>query len=243
MQRHTLLMNFNFSATSDLSIASTLTTVGGYQVNNIQGLGGGITNSTNIKGFLNDKNGLNDFVINDFFSYLTGNTTTIEFAEIYNSDQKLSDVFNDYYTSSILNNQVPSGAVINNNLVGTTGITISDNHIHVMDGIAPPKGLNKIPLSINNSTRKVNFMPALTTFTTEESYYIPVFIKRNAKQMARLTFKPCEDVITILSAYTSNRIISGGGLRVVSGGTPSGPPSSGPTSPTNIVVGPFVITN
>lgn len=198
MQRHTILMNFGFSDTGSTIVvnASAVTTVDGYQITNIQGLGGGIVNSSNVRGFLNDD--VNDIIINDFFSYLTGSTTTEEFSEIYRSDQKLSDVFNDYYTSSIVNNQLPSTAVINNSLTGTVEIALSNNYIHNMDGISPSQGLDNIPMSINYSTRKQDTKNALTTFTNEQSYYIPVFVKRNHKEMARLKFDVCDNIINLL---------------------------------------------
>ena len=199
MQRHTILINLNYSAnTLDTAIASasTLQIINGYQANNVQGIGGGIVNPSNVRGFLNDD--VNDVIINDFFSYLTGSTTTEEFGEIYRSDQKLSDVFNSYYTSSVLNNQFPSPSVLSGSLTGTTGINVFDNSMHNMDGVAPTKGLDKIPLSINNSTRIVKVFSALTTFTLEDSYYIPVFVKNNSKQMARLTFTACDKVINLL---------------------------------------------
>lgn len=209
MQKHTILINLNFSGTTGntfVATSTTLSNVGTYQANNIQGLGGGITNASNVRGFLNDE--ANDFIINDFFSYLTGSTTTIEFAEIYNSDQKLSDTFNDYYDSSILNNQLPGTSVINENLVNTSGATIIENGIYAYNGVAPQKGLTGITMSINNSTRLLDIYSALTTYTLEESYYIPVFIKRNHRQMARLTFEACdENVSTIL-----NQPLGDGGL-------------------------------
>lgn len=166
-----------------IPVNSELQNVNGYEVNNVQGLGGGIVNPSNVRGFLSSD--VNNIIINDFFSYLTGTTTTIEFAEIYNSDQKLSNVFNNYYTSSILNNQLPPTSVVDESLSGTSGTTIIENFIFEMNGIAPSKGLDAIPLSINNSTRKLNVFSALTTFTHEPSYYIPVFVKRNHSQSDR----------------------------------------------------------
>ncbi len=202
IQRHTILINPNFSAKTE-TVNSSLTTVGGYQVNNVQGLGGGIVNSSNVRGFLNDD--VNEIIINDFFSYLTGSTTTVEFAEIYHSDQKLADVFNNYYVSSILNNQAPSTSVLDYSLTGTSGTTIIENSIHNYDGVAPYRGLDYIPLSIDGSSRKLNIYSALTTYTDEPSYYIPVFITRNSKQMARLNFKQEEQIISlILSPTTGN---------------------------------------
>jgi len=69
IQRHTILMNFGLTASTESNSASTLSVVNGYEVNNIQGLGGGITNQTNIKAFLFEglNGGLNDVVVNDFF--------------------------------------------------------------------------------------------------------------------------------------------------------------------------------
>jgi hypothetical protein len=180
IQRHTILLNQNFSAQTAV-VNSSLITLGGYQVNNIQGLGGGIVNSSNVRVFLN--NDVNESIINDFFSYLTGSTTTVEFAEIYHSDQKLADVFNNYYVSSVLNNQFPATSVIDNSLTGTTGTTVIENAIYNYGGYAPSKGLDAIPLSINNSTRNLNIYSALTTYTNEQSYYIPVFIRRKSGQI------------------------------------------------------------
>jgi hypothetical protein len=194
IQRHQLLINPNFSAQT-ASVNSSLTTVGGYQVNNVQGLGGGIVNPSNVRGFLN--NDVNEFIINDFFSYLTGSTTTDEFAEIYHSDQKLSDVFNNYYVSSVLNNQFPPTSVIDNSLTGTSGTTIIENSVYEYNGVAPSKGLTGIPLSIDGGDRSLKIYSSLITYTTEESYYIPVFIKRTSKQASRLNFKD-EEQITIL---------------------------------------------
>jgi len=195
IQRHTIIINESFSAQS-ASVNSSLTSLGTYQVNNVQGLGGGIVNSSNVRGFLNDD--VNEVIINDFFSYLTGITTTSEFAEIYHSDQKLSDVFNDYYTSSILNNQVPTMSVINNSLTGTSATTIIENHIYNYNGISPIKGLDYIPLSIDGGSRDLKIYTAITTYTTDESYYIPVFITRNNKQMARINFDDCDESINLI---------------------------------------------
>ena len=204
IQRHKILINPTFSGKTE-TVNSSLTTVGGYQVNNVQGLGGGIVNSSNVRGFLNDD--VNEFIINDFFSYLTGSTTTVEFAEIYHSDQKLADIFNNYYVSSVLNNQTPSTAVLDYNLTGTTGTTIIENSIYNYDGIAPYRGLNYIPLSIDESSRKLNIYSALTTYTNEDSYYVPVFIIRNSKQMARLNFKQQEQIINLILSPTGNTLV------------------------------------
>lgn len=198
IQRHKILLTLTGKTST---VNSNLQNVNGYEVNNIQGLGGGIVNPSNVRVFLNDD--VNENIINDFFSYLTGSTTTIEFAEIYNSDQKLSDVFNNYYNSSILSNQFPSTSVLDQSLVGTSGITIIENQIYNFDGFSPSKGLNKIPVSINDSTRQLKISSALTTYTVDPSYYVPVFVTRNYSQMDRekLYF---DKISSIVSAFTVN---------------------------------------
>lgn len=193
MQRHKILINLGYSAQTANNNSSNLTSFGDYQVTNVQGLGGGIVNSSNVRGFLNDD--ANEIIINDFFSYLTASTTTIEFAEIYNSDQKLSDVFNDYYVSSVLSNQQPATAVIDGSLSGTSGVTIIQNEIYNYDGFAEQRTLQNIPNSIVDSSRALAVYSALTTYTLEQSYYIPVFITRTSKQMARLNFDSCDERI------------------------------------------------
>lgn len=193
MQRHKILINLGYSAQTANNNSSNLTSFGDYQVTNVQGLGGGIVNSSNVRGFLNDD--ANEIIINDFFSYLTASTTTIEFAEIYNSDQKLSDVFNDYYVSSVLSNQQPATAVIDGSLSGTSGVTIIQNEIYNYDGFTQQTTLQNIPNSIADSSRALAVYSALTTYTLEQSYYIPVFITRTSKQMARLNFDSCDEKI------------------------------------------------
>ena len=182
MQKHSILITLS-GDTNNTSINSSMNIVNDYEVNLMQGLGGGVVNYSNVRGFLNDKSNSN--IINDFYSYLTGNTDSLEFYEIYNSDQKLSNVFNNYYQSSIVDNQYPPTDVIDNSLSGTVKFVAIDKSIYNFNGVAPSKYLESIPLSINNSTRIVKSFSALTTFIYEPSYYIPVFIKRNYNQTER----------------------------------------------------------
>lgn len=207
MQSHIILLNYNFTSTT-ASISSNLQIVNQYEVNNVEGNGGGIVNYSNVRAFLNDD--VNEDIINDFFSYLTGSTTREEFVEIYNSDQKLANVFNNYYNSSVLNNTFPSTAVINSSLTGTSGVTIINNSTFNYDGIAPQKYLEGIPLSINDSTKNYSTSQSLTTYTTEESYYIPVFIKRNNSQLDRekIIFDEIQRVLT--SDETDDELPDGG---------------------------------
>lgn len=212
MQRHTLLLNLNFTSSTQV-VSSDLQNINQYEVNNVQSLGGGIVNSSNVRVFLNDE--VNEDIITDFFSYLTGSTTVIEFAEIYNSDQKLSDVFNNYYNSSVLANQSPTTAVINESLSGTYSTTIIQNTLFNYNGFSPEKYLEGIPLSVNDSERQLSVYSALTTYTLEESYYIPIFIKRNFSQMDRekITFDE-KEVIESGSTGTKIEVILQGFVNI-----------------------------
>lgn len=180
MQKHTILMTLTGDT---ISIDSNLDIVNGYEVNYIQSLGGGIVNYSNVKGFISDPN--NSIIANDFRVYLQGNTSADEFNHIYASDDKLAAVFNSYYISSVINNQQSSTLAIDEALSSTTGVTIVNKSIHSLSGVSPPKGLDSIPLSINNPSRVTETYSTLDTFTNESSYYIPVFIKRNFSQTDR----------------------------------------------------------
>jgi len=180
IQKHKILLTLDSDATT---ISSPLQSVNGYEVNNTEGLGLGIVNPSNVRVFLNDD--VNRIIIRDFYSYLTATTTTVEFSEIFYSDEKLSNVFNNYYNSTILLNQFPPTSVIDESLSGTSGVTIIQNEIFNYNGVAPGKGLQNIPFSINDSTRDLKVYSALTTFTLEPSYYIPVFVRRNYSQTDR----------------------------------------------------------
>lgn len=195
IQRHKVLINKGFSASTEVP-ESSLVVFGNYQVNGPPGLGGGIVNPSTVRFFLNDD--VNDYIINDFFSYLTGSTNTQEFSEIFHSDQKLSDVFNDYYVTSVLGNQVPTTSVIDTSLVGTFDVEIIRKDIFNYNGYQPYGGLDNIPQSINNSSRKEHTYNALDTFTEEESYYVPVFITMTNKLTPMINMQSCEEKSSLI---------------------------------------------
>lgn len=203
MQKHIILKNDKFTATT---IQNTITLSGGgesfivnsndYYLNNVSGLNLGVVNPTNVRAYLNDP--ANEKVINDFFSYLTGNTNQDQFREIFYSDQKLSDVFNQYYSQSILSGQQSSVYYINEQLTGTTYINYFYSNFN-WNGFAPPKNpFTGVTQEIYGSTRFVNYMNGLTTFSLDESYYIPVFIKKNYTDTSRQKFDICDKTINLL---------------------------------------------
>lgn len=167
-----------------------------YYLNNTGGLNLGIVNPTNVRAYLNDS--ANQSIINDFFSYLTGNTTQDQFREIFYSDQKLSNVFNSYYAQSVFAGQESSTYYISQELTGTTNISTTYTNFN-WDGYAPPKNpFTGVTQEIYEASRFYVESTATYSYTEDESYYIPVFIKRNYQGTARDTFDVCDRTINIL---------------------------------------------
>jgi hypothetical protein len=203
MQRHIILINKKFSADTQ---PTTITLTGGgqsflvdqdsYYLNNVGGLNLGIVNPTNIRAYLNDT--ANESIINDFFSYLTGNTNQDQFREIFYSDQKLSNVFNSYYSQSVFSGQPSSTYYISQELTGTT--TISTLYTNFKwDGYAPAKNpFTGVTQEIYGASRFYEQSTATYSYSQEESYYIPVFIKKHYQGTARDTFDVCDRTINIL---------------------------------------------
>lgn len=203
MQRHTILINKNFSADTQPTV---MTMTGGgqsfivnqnsYYLNNVGGLNLGIVNPTNIRAYLNDS--ANESIINDFFSYLTGNTNQDQFREIFYSDQKLSNVFNSYYSQSVFSGQPSSTYYISQELTGTTTILTTYTNFN-WDGYAPDKNpFTGVTQEIHGASRFYYDFTESYSYTEAESYYIPVFIKTNYQGTARDTFDVFDRTINIL---------------------------------------------
>ena len=203
MQRHIILINKRYSADTQPTVVTLtgngqtfLTNQDNYYLNNVGGLNLGIVNPTNVRAYLNDP--ANEAIINDFFSYLTGNTNQDQFREIFYSDQKLSNVFNSYYTQSIFSGQPSSTYYISQELTGTTTIPTTYSNF-AWDGYAPIKSpFTGVTQEINESTRFYVDSTTTYSYTEDESYYIPVFIKRNYAGTARDTFDVCDRTVNLL---------------------------------------------
>lgn len=203
MQRHTILINKRYSADTQPTVI-TLTGNGqtflvsqdNYFLNNVGGLNLNVVNPTNVRAYLNDSS--NDSIINDFFSYLTGNTNQDQFREIFYSDQKLSNVFNSYYAQSIFSGQPSSTYYISQELTGTTTIPTTYTNFS-WNGYAPVKHpFTGVTQEINNSTRFYINSTTTYSYTEDDSYYIPVFIKRNYIGTSRETFDACDRIVNLL---------------------------------------------
>lgn len=203
MQRHVILINKRFSADTQPTVItltgngqSFLVNQNSYFLNSTGGLNLGVVNPTNVRSYLNDP--ANEIIINDFFSYLTGNTNQEQFREIFYSDQMLSNVFNNYYAQSVFSGEPSSTYYISQELTGTTTILSTYSNFN-WDGYAP----NKFPFTgvtqeINNSSRFMIEYPSIYTYTEDESYYIPIFIKKNYCKTDRQTFDVCERTVNLI---------------------------------------------
>lgn len=190
MQSHKLLINQFFSKTGQ-TVASTLQFDNDYYAYDLQVNGGGVVNEFNVRAFLNDTR--NENIINNFFGYLTANTTISEFREIYYSDNKLASVFNQFYNQTIVSGVTVTTSVINENLVDSVPI-IDYEFYHIWNGYSPFK-MSGATQDIYGGTMQTYAYPEMDTYTKEESYYLPVFIKRRTEQLSRNIFESCDNSI------------------------------------------------
>lgn len=191
MNSYQILLNKNFTGATP-TINSTLEFDGDYLVY-LNRNGGGLVNAFNVRGYLNDSR--NQQIINDFFNYLTGNTTQAEALNIIQSDQKLSDVFNSYYQNFILSSSSFSNtATIDANLTGTS-LTAYTEFFHPWIGQSENRQLTGITESIINSVFSGRMESVVSDYTDESSYYIPVNLKRSFEQIPRLIYEPCDPII------------------------------------------------
>ena len=203
MQRHSIIINEKFSASTEPTVLtltgngqSFLVNTDGYYLNNVSSLNMGVVNPTNVRAYLNDT--ANEKIINDFFSYLTGNTNQDQFREIFYSDQKLSNVFNEYYNQSVIVGQQSSVYYIDQQLTATTYINYFSSNFN-WDGYAPPKNpFTGVTQEIHDATRFTNLLNTVTTYTLDESYYIPVYIKKRYSETSKETFDICNQIINLL---------------------------------------------
>ena len=173
MKNFEILLNHRYTATTQ-AITSGLDLQNDYYVY-INRNGGGIVNPYNVRGYLNDSR--NQQIITDFFAYLTGSTTQDQALNILTSDKKLSDTFNNYYQNYIISaTSTINTAVIDQKLTGIT------QEIYGASGFTQ----NDILLTED--------------FTTDESYYLPVYLERGINQLSRHSYDLCDVFINAKTA-------------------------------------------
>lgn len=196
MKNFKLLLNNRFTATTQ-NINSELELQNNYYVY-INKNGGGIVNQYNVRGYLNDSR--NQQIINDFLTFLTGSTSQDQALNILTSDKKLSDTFNDYYQRVVISaTQISSTAIIDQNLTGANQIT-SYTFEHPWSGYAPSKQLTGITQEIYGTINDTQSTTLLEDFTTEESYYVPVYLGRETHQLSRYSYDTCDVFINSKTA-------------------------------------------
>ena len=190
MQKFELLLNTSFTG-SPLTV-SELELNDDYFVYT-QSLGGGVTSEFNIRGYLNDSQ--NQIIIDGFVEYLNQNSSDIERKEIFYDDRKLSIIFNQFFQTTISNGTPSPTVFIDNQLVNTINIIVSDNNFN-WDGneVVRPDGA---PASIIGGSRINSTRNTLYEFTSEDSYYLPIKIYKNYDKTSIETYKVCGDVIDV----------------------------------------------
>jgi hypothetical protein len=156
-----LLLNLRFSGASSGGVDSNMGLSGEYYVNLPNEVGGGIVNEFNVRGYLGSPK--NEQITSSFYNYLTGNTSFIEFKEIFYSDRKLSELFNDFYNTTVLSGTPSSLGYIENQLEGTSADTYSKN-IHDWNGVASYKQMSGSTLEITGDTFDTSSVEYLETF-------------------------------------------------------------------------------
>ena len=94
-----ILLNNKFSGSTEAKNSNNFVLLNGQYVH-VQYLGGGVVDQHNVRTFLNDEN--NALIINNFVSYIQQTYSNEESQTILYDDIMLSDVFNDFYNSTIL---------------------------------------------------------------------------------------------------------------------------------------------
>ena len=186
MQNFKLFL-YSGSETTNVVTGSSLSIDGKYYSYDQSGLNQGVVTEFNVNQFLNNPN--NNDIATDFFNYLTTNTTDSQFKEIVGSNKKLANIFTEYYSISVTNGQETPDELVDDSLTGTTEISVTNYNYNFTDSspsIDRPLGA---PVSIIPNVDRINTTSdKITSFTTEESFYIPVAINRNQIDLARMNF-------------------------------------------------------
>lgn len=156
-------------------------------------IGGGIVNTFNVRSFLVDPS--NSIISNDFRAYLTANTTTDEFVQIIGDNEQLSSMFNEFYETTVINGLSMTNDVISNN--ASTTQTISFMSVdHLWNGGTEYSDLSNIPSSITGETHDNRITNVVSRFSDDDSYYVPVFIKRETGENGKTKYDLCQDRIS-----------------------------------------------
>ena len=193
MQQHRLRLDLSLSG-KPIPAPNDLRQFGGYYAYG-NTLGGGMVDSFNVRQFLNDPK--NQVIIDDFKTYLSMYTTESEFVQVVGSNEKLSEIFNEFYETTVIQSLPTSSDVISENL------TDSVNFQHVTtdmewNGISNQNGLDNIPMSIDAGERTNLSTTISTQIARGIDYHIPVFIQRVCKENSKDQYNGCPSMFNQL---------------------------------------------
>jgi hypothetical protein len=159
MTTEEILLSAQFTGSASTSTEqSDLQLKNGYLVYS-SSFGGNLVDEFTVRDFLDNQNNIQ--IATDFFNYLQSNFTNPQFNEIYYDNLKLSNVFNDYYDTTVRSNLPPTNIVANEQLLSTSAVTY----------------LNTNFLDYNNRSNEV--LTVVNGYNTGDSYYITVSISKS----------------------------------------------------------------
>ena len=196
-QQYKILLNKRFSATTE-DVNANIQYVDNYYINP-QGESDKVVDQTNIRSFLSSEN--NQIVVKGFVGFMTANTIvnetylssggivftpTAEFKNIYYDDEKLAEVFNNYYNTTVLRGIQTSQDVLNNQSQNVDGGGYKYETKTVVNNNFFWEDLNN---RINTTEDDV------IKTSTDENYFITVSLVKNFNPLSRNTFELCNDSI------------------------------------------------
>lgn len=193
IQYHRIRLNEAFSSATVPFFTELRNSNGYYSYGN--SVGGGVVTRFNVRSFLNDIK--NQVIINDFIAYLSGNTTDDELVKILGDDEQLTNIFNQFYEVSVMNGAQTSPDVVSKTMMNVSAITYYDTD-HYWNGTSLPTGLDNIPMSIDGSNRHSNIKTVKSRISSDDSYYIPVFIKESYAEIGKQSHDHCPLIISLL---------------------------------------------
>jgi len=129
---------------------------------------GKLVNDLNVRVFLDNQD--NVALTNSFLQYLSASSDRDEFNKIVNDNKKLANVLNDFYESTLSQEQNPNRLLIQSAVTDTKRIVFTPN------------------VFLENGKRKKIKLSVLTEISTEESFYVPIAINRKSETISPLDF-------------------------------------------------------
>jgi hypothetical protein len=168
MQDNTVLLKYPSLTATTAVVNSNLDFVNDYWVYS-SNVNNKLTDENTVTDFLNEPKNVN--LATSFLEYLKNSVSTEEYQDIIYDNYKLSNVLNDYYTSTIINNSTPSSEVLKEQLKNTAEITYKDLNFD------------------ENGNRLNTYKTKLIDISTEGSFYITVKLNSDYNLIAPIDFE------------------------------------------------------